>query len=294
MKKNTIRHPGTLGAAFIWILLPAAQAAADGGFRILARDLSRAAQRAHIARVAVLPFVPADGSSPKEGWNISEKLVTQLVRQDRVQAVERSLLRALMEEQRLGRTGIVDAETIKRIGKVFAVDGVVTGSFVSMGNETMVNARLIDVQTGLIIAAAERKTDREWFDSLGLQTAAPEADPWPVDVPRLEIEAPFTPVELRDQDSCEDAARRVDRLERSVLDLKARYWAGWLRKGGRLSQLKFNPGTTINDPELRREFYRRMQAWYDAGQPPELTPAEVQRFVDHDQRAFALHRECNL
>ncbi|MBI5242783.1 MAG: hypothetical protein HY922_03740 [Elusimicrobia bacterium] len=39
--------------------------------------------------MAVFPFAAADGSSACEGWNISKKLITQIVKQGKLQAVER-------------------------------------------------------------------------------------------------------------------------------------------------------------------------------------------------------------
>lgn len=61
-----------------------------------------------------------------------------------------------MEEHHLARTGMIDPTAIVKLGKVFSVDGVVAGSFVTLGREAVVNARIINVETGIIAADRRR------------------------------------------------------------------------------------------------------------------------------------------
>jgi TolB-like protein len=299
--------PPVLAALLAFLYTPAW----GGGFKGLAKELSRGARQAGISRVAVLPFEPVAGGASREGWRISEDLTTQFVRAGRIQTVERSLLKKLMDEHSLARTGLMEASSVKKLGAVFAVDGIVSGSFVTLGRHVKVNARLIQVETGLIVAACEAEADRELFDLSGLSedpvrgmlsyiyVPAPRLDveppsEFPVALPRL---FPEDGSELRDapaDDSCAGAAARVDRMESMILELKARYWALRLKKGLAAASLKQNPGSTITDPELKRRFYGLVKSWYERGWVPELTPDEVRRFVAIDRRAFALHRECGL
>ena len=299
--------PPVLAALLAFLYTPAW----GGGFKGLAKELSRDARQAGIHRVAVLPFEPVAGGASREGWRISEDLTTQLVRIGRVQAVERSLLRKLVDEHSLARTGLIAAATVKELGAVLAADGIVSGSFVTLGRHVKVNARLIAVETGVIVAACEAEVDRELFDLPGVSedsargmlsyiyVPAPMLDveppaEFPVGLPRL---FPEDGAELRDapsDGSCADAAERVDRMEEMILDLKARYWALRLRKGLAAASLKENPGSTITDPELKKRFYGSMKSWYERGAIPELTPEEVRRFVAIDQRAFTLHRSCGI
>lgn len=275
------------------MLAAAATAARADGYKTMARELASQARRGGVARVAVLPFEPADGGSPRDGWNISEKLVTQLVRTGKVQALERSMLRALLSEQRLGQTGALDPATLKRIGRVLSADGIVTGSFVTLGREVVVNARLINTETGVIIAASERKADRDWFELPNLFVPAPV---FSVPAPDIveEGEGAFAMRDALADEGCDEAAARVDRLESDILDLKARYWALRLKKGLDMASLRVNPGSTITDPELKRQFYDRMQAWYAQPRVPPLSASETKRFVAVDSRAYSLHRQCRL
>jgi TolB-like protein len=166
--------------AFILAALAATQAswAQAGSFKHVAKELSRGAGQDGVVRVAVLPFTPTDDSRAQDGSNIAERLITQLVRQGRVKTIERGLLRQVMEEHYLARTGIVDTATLRRLGGILSVDALVTGSFVTLGSEVKVNARLIDVETGVILAAVEETVAKDWFDSRpGLETTERPARP---------------------------------------------------------------------------------------------------------------------
>jgi len=278
-----------------------------GGFKAVARELAQGARRAGISRVAVLPFEPADRSGSREGWSIAEQLTTQIVRSGRVQAVERALLQKLLDEHKLERTGIVAADSVRRLGEVFSADGIVSGSFINRGAHVRINARLVNVETGLIVAACAAEVEREWFDvplaeepGAGfVYVPAPAFDVvppqgFPVAVPRLWPEDDGEARDALADESCADAAARVDRMESAILELKARYWAAQLKKGLDAASLKENPGSTISDPDLKRRFYERMKYWFAQAGIPEMSPSEVRIFVAVDRRAFALHRECGI
>lgn len=292
-------------------LMTAGSAARADGYKAMARDLAAAAKEAGVTRVAVMPFEAFDGGSARDGWNISEKLVTQLVKTGKVQALERSRLQTLFEEHSLGRAGALDPKTLREMGKVVSAEAMIVGSFTTDDRELVVNARLIDVETGVIIAASERRADRDWFD-LPIRVAAPALT---VEAPTLisESELPaadtsFPEIDLRDALSdessgadevltprdCDNAATTVDRLEARILDLKARYWARKLKDGLSGRTLKANPGSTISDPELKQEFYDKLKAWYSRSEVPALDEAETKRFLAVDRKAYELAQYCGL
>src|SRR5437773_2387641 len=105
----------TVPIAFALLLL-AAQSRA-GGFESLGRELAGAAKEAGLQRVAVLFLEPIGRRSESECQNLSEALVVALVRTGKVQVVERSLLKKIMEEHHLALTGLLDSAALKRVGK---------------------------------------------------------------------------------------------------------------------------------------------------------------------------------
>lgn len=94
---------------------------------------------------------------------------------------------------------------------------------------------------------------------------------------------------------CADAAQRADDLEASILDLKARYWAGRLRKGISVGDVLSNPAATITSRDLRARFLVELQAYYKGSRASQkLSPEEVNEFLAADRKAFRLHADCGL
>lgn len=279
------------------ILLAAAAGPALAGSDLgpIARELAAAASSAGIQRVAVTGFEPASGRDDGTGMGLTERLTVALARTRRVQTVERRLLPRLMEEHALGRSGAMS--TASRLGRVLPVEGLIIGTWLPTAHGVRVLARLVQVETGLIVAAAEVELERDAPSSWTV------GNPFSVPVPALDASFPGTDLaefaSLRDapasgEVSCDDAAERVDRMEESVLELKARYWALRLKQGLAGSSIKSNPGSTITDPLLKKRFYARIKAWHASEAIPPLTPGEVRRFVQADGAAFSLHRDCAL
>lgn len=285
---------------------------AGNAFKSVAKGIGHAAQKAKMEKIAILPFVPTNGAPDDEGRNISERLITQVVRQDKVRVIERELLRKIMEEHYLATKGILSPESLKKMGKILSIDGIVTGSFVSLGGEVQFYTRMIHLETGGILYAEEAQVRKEWFDAFPVRRMADELQTggWSVEPPPLLVQAPpldtaldVPTVAMRREAvaqsgtdlDCTDAERRVNMLEESILDQKARYWALQMRdKNFSLSSLRFNPGSTIPDPALKSRFYALVKYWSSQKKVPPLSPEEVQRFVAKDGRAFTLHRECGL
>lgn len=286
-------------AALCLIFVPILVLAA-GPFMGLAEDISKAAGRLGMSHVAVLPFEAVDGDKSDQGREISEKLTTRVVRLGKISVVERPLLKKIMDEQYLARTGALDSSQIKKLGHVFAVDGIITGSYEFDGETLTIEARLINIETGVILAASERKAPYKArpVESLDADRAGQNLwIPAPVlDVPVPTIDSGDT-LDMRDAmvetgNGCSHASERVDRLESQILDIKARYWASRLRQGLPLSSLKENPGSEISDPSLKIKFYERLKSWYAQEDIPPLTASELQTFADLDSKAIRLHDDC--
>ena len=88
---------------------------------------------------------------------IPESIITYLGKSGRIEIVERSRMKAALEEMKLGMTGIVDEQTAVEVGKAVGANAIMVGSFVKSEDQIMINARLIDVQTSRIIAGDQRR-----------------------------------------------------------------------------------------------------------------------------------------
>lgn len=105
--------------------------------------------------IAVLPFESKGIGGALGQIDLLDKLVTGFVSTNRFKVIERAQLEKILEEQKLGMTGIIDASTAAQIGKGIGVDGVVCGSITQGGNAVTIDARLIDTETAAIIVAKD-------------------------------------------------------------------------------------------------------------------------------------------
>ncbi|MCI0698736.1 hypothetical protein L0337_42895 [candidate division KSB1 bacterium] len=105
--------------------------------------------------IAVLPFESKGIGGALGQIDLLDKLVTGFVGINRFKVIERAQLEKILEEQKLGMSGIIDASTAAQIGKGIGVDGVVCGSITQGGNAVTIDARLIDTETAAIITAKD-------------------------------------------------------------------------------------------------------------------------------------------
>lgn len=80
---------------------------------------------------------------------LAAMLITDLSKVKSLQVVERVRLQKLAEELNLGTSGVVDAGTAPRVGRLLGAGRVVTGSMVAAGGEKLdIGGLLTDVATG--------------------------------------------------------------------------------------------------------------------------------------------------
>jgi TolB-like protein len=106
-------------------------------------------------RIAVLDFqIQGTGFETEDmGKIVAEWMITALVQEGRFDVIERRLLEKVLKEQNLGASGVVDTQSASRLGKVLGARVVISGTVIKLSRMTEVNTRLIDVQTGSILAA---------------------------------------------------------------------------------------------------------------------------------------------
>lgn len=92
---------------------------------------------------------------------LQQMLITELAVNSELRLVERSRLKSLLEEQDLGASGRVDANTAARIGKIIGAKYMIVGGFVDWYADFRIDARIVDVETGEIIKTERARDDRE-------------------------------------------------------------------------------------------------------------------------------------
>ncbi len=92
------------------------------------------------------------------GAIVAEWLITALVKEGRFDVVERRLLQKVLQEHQLAMSGVVDDTSISELGTILGVKIIISGAVLHFQNIIEVNARIIDVSNGSIIAAESVKS----------------------------------------------------------------------------------------------------------------------------------------
>ena len=118
------------------------------------------AVRDTVYKTAVVEFTErGDLGIQDAGAIIAEWITTALNKTGAFEVYERLSLEKLMEEHKLGMSGLIDDATIAEIGRMHGVQAIVTGSVIKFGNIISVTAKVIDVETAKIIDSADIKAN---------------------------------------------------------------------------------------------------------------------------------------
>lgn len=116
--------------------------------------------------VGIIPFTnSATGKSNEELAPLSKGLadmaIEELLPNPSIRVVERAQMNKIMEEQKLSADGKVDPATVVRMGKIVGARYMITGAFITMGNQLVLTMKAFDVETTEIVwtGSVTGKTD---------------------------------------------------------------------------------------------------------------------------------------
>ena len=104
--------------------------------------------------IAIIEFSNLDGEITEFGKYLAEELITRLFMTDRFDVIERQMLNKVLNEQKLGASGIIDEDSAVSIGQLLGVEAIVTGSITDLGTTLKVNTRMISTESGSIFSVA--------------------------------------------------------------------------------------------------------------------------------------------
>ncbi len=106
--------------------------------------------------IAVAPF--HDNSRESEasyiGFQISEYLTSALAAFPELSVIERGELKAVMEEQKLALSGLIDDATAVKVGAIVQAQRLLVGSYTLSGTNLTVNGRIVDTESGRVLSSA--------------------------------------------------------------------------------------------------------------------------------------------
>lgn len=86
---------------------------------------------------------------------IARMLITDLIASKEVKVIERERLMMVLEEMKLGMSGVLDPGTAKEVGGILGVDLIILGNINKAGKNLRIDAHIVKVKTGEIIQAAK-------------------------------------------------------------------------------------------------------------------------------------------
>lgn len=156
----------TCGAELLFAVAMPRESSRAEPLRKLAAKLEKGLSGQANKKIAVLSFPYHDGTTSSGSTIVQERMTTFLVEGGKIDVIERNLLKKVMEELKLGMTGLIDPKTSMELGRILGVGAIVTGTLNDVSSDmTEVNARVIEAETGKILAAGQAEIERTWKDS---------------------------------------------------------------------------------------------------------------------------------
>jgi len=106
--------------------------------------------------LAVKDFEVIVGRNKDAAKFVQEDVESLLVESGQFSIVERAKLGTLLDEIQLGQSGAIDPATAQKAGKFFGAEIILTGTLAASGDQWNINLRLVNTETGLVIAAIHK------------------------------------------------------------------------------------------------------------------------------------------
>lgn len=81
---------------------------------------------------------------------VTQIIISELSADSKIELVERSQLKKILDEHGLQMTGLVDPEKAVEIGKFIAINKLIAGTIGPLGNQFVITVRMIDIETAKI------------------------------------------------------------------------------------------------------------------------------------------------
>jgi len=133
--------------------------------------------------VAVMPFVGPDttAQSQERGLRIAERLSSFIAQSRQITLVERIQIEKAYRETKLGQSGAITESSAAEAGKMIGAAYVIVGSFSFEGVMEAIQARIVNIETGIVIGSVIKDGSKEsdiidavaikLLDHLGIRTS---------------------------------------------------------------------------------------------------------------------------
>ncbi len=111
---------------------------------------SQSADKVNIPVIAVLDFEPKSGVSTDLADFVTERIRIELFKTQKYKIVERKDMTTILDEQKLELAGLTGSEYAAKVGKLLSAQKILLGTISKMEDYYYINARVIDVETGVM------------------------------------------------------------------------------------------------------------------------------------------------
>jgi TolB-like protein len=131
-------------------------AAYEREMRSLAATLAAAVKDHGKKVVAVVDFTDLEGNPNELGRFVAEELAGDLINTNMgFDVVDRNHLKSILAENKLSMSGIVDPDSVRKLGKIAGADALITGSLTPFGDSIRISCKAIDMFTAKVIGVAK-------------------------------------------------------------------------------------------------------------------------------------------
>ena len=123
-------------------------------FRILPLVIIHSILFAQQVTLAVVDF-DGYGISQTEAVALTNRLRNELFRQEKFDVVERSMMESILNEQNFQLSGCTSTECLIEVGQLLGAQNMLGGSISKVGNVYTVSARMVDVESGRLLAVSD-------------------------------------------------------------------------------------------------------------------------------------------
>lgn len=113
-----------------------------------------------IRRIAVIDFVNYEGKVTELGKFLASNLMVQIPKESKLILVQRGQVEKALKGLEVPPMEGYDLSTTTKLGRELGVDGIVLGKLVDLGTNIDVNLKMMDVNTGDVVATASESLAR--------------------------------------------------------------------------------------------------------------------------------------
>ncbi len=141
-------------AAFLSVSIFASES--DEIFKEIGKEISGLGSSLRNGTIAVFPLETPGASGSAYGNYAADKIASFIIKEGTLKLVERERLNSIIIEKELSMIGVVEENEARKIGKLLSVDAVVVGSIYRTEKGREISVRVIDTQSGQILALITR------------------------------------------------------------------------------------------------------------------------------------------